>query len=116
MRIVAILRSSSILLISLFLPTPPALAGDVEVELATGDGFVIKNAGGATERLRIDETTGNISRNGALFVHTTGTENTFVGEGAGNLAMSGVGGNSAFGAAAYPDTEPERGLFSLSAR
>ena len=61
----------------------PALAADVEVQLPAGDGFVIKNNTGTSERLRVDEATGNISRNGALFVHTTGTDNTFVGEGAG---------------------------------
>ncbi len=61
-----------------------ALAGDVEVQLPAGDGFVVKDNTGAIERLRVDEATGNISRNGALFVHTTGTDNTFVREGAGN--------------------------------
>ena len=44
MRIVVILKSSSILLISLFLLTPPALASDVEVELATGDGERTRHA------------------------------------------------------------------------
>ena len=64
--------------------THPALAGDVTVTLDAGAGFVIKNNTGAIERLRVDEATGNISRNGALFVHTTGADNTIVG--AGNLA------------------------------
>jgi len=53
----------------------PALAADVTVTLPAGDGFVIEDNTGTTERLRVDEATGNISRNGALFVHTTGTAN-----------------------------------------
>ena len=69
----------------------PAVAGDVEVQLPAGDGFVIQDNTGAIERLRIDEATGNVSRNGALFVHTTGTDNTFVGEGAGNTGTTGLG-------------------------
>ena len=68
---------------------PPALAGDVSVQLDAGTGFSIKNSTGAIERLRVDEATGNISRNGALFVHTTGTNNTFVGADAGNTATTG---------------------------
>jgi hypothetical protein len=76
-----------------------ARAADVEVQLGANDGFVIKNNDGTIERLRVDEATGNISRNGALFVHTTGTNNTFVGEGAGNLSTTG-GRNSALGSAA----------------
>lgn len=87
----------SISLTILALVASPALGGDVEVELSAGDGFVIKNAGGAINRLRVEEATGNISRNGALFVHTTGTKNTFVGEGAGSIATTGIGSNSAFG-------------------
>ena len=56
----------------------------MEVQLPAGDGFVVKDNTGTIERLRVDEATGNVSRNGALFVHTTGVRNTFVGEGAGN--------------------------------
>ena len=73
-----------------------ASAADVAVQLSAGDGFVVKDNTGVIEWLRIDEATGNISRGGALFVHTTGDGSTFVGEGAGNLATSGVR-NSAFG-------------------
>ncbi len=62
------------------------LADDVEVQLDANDGFVVKDNTGAIERLRVDEATGNISRNGALFVHTTGTSNIFVGEGAPRFA------------------------------
>jgi hypothetical protein len=87
----------SILLISSVFLAFPAWAGDVEVQLGAGDGFVIKDNTGALERLRVDEATGNVSRNGALFVHTTGgSNNTFVGEGAGNLSTTGSS-NSAFG-------------------
>jgi hypothetical protein len=75
----------------------PALAGDVSVQLDAGAGFSVKNSTGAIERLRVDEATGNVSRNGALFVHTTGTGNLFVGPGAGNTSTSGTGYNAAFG-------------------
>ncbi|HXK22708.1 MAG TPA: tail fiber domain-containing protein [Myxococcota bacterium] len=78
----------------------PARAGDVSVKLDSGAGFTIKNSTGAIERLRVDEATGNVSRNGALFVHTTGANNLFVGPGAGNTGTFGPGGNSAFGAGA----------------
>ena len=76
---------------------PLARAGDVSVKLDIGAGFAVKNNSGAIERLRVDESTGNISRNGALFVHTTGTNNLFVGPGAGNPSTTGFGGNLAFG-------------------
>ena len=82
---------------SLILLSSLALAGDVEVQLPAGDGFVVKDNTGAIERLRVDEATGNVSRNGALFVHTTGNNNTFVGEGAGNTGTTGIGKNAAFG-------------------
>jgi hypothetical protein len=73
----------------------PALAADVTVTLDAGSGFVVEDNTATTERLRVDEATGNVSRNGALFVHTTGTS-TFVGAGAGNLSTTGFG-NAAFG-------------------
>ena len=78
----------------------PARAADVTVTLDAGDGFVVEDNTATIERLRVDEATGNISRNGALFVHTTGTDNTFVGDSAGSTATSGLGQNSAFGASA----------------
>ena len=75
-----------------------ARAGDVSVKLDAGSGFSIKNSTGTVERLRVDETTGNISRNGMLFVHTTGP---FVGTGLFVGYLAGVsdnaGGNTAFG-------------------
>jgi hypothetical protein len=75
-----------------------ALAGDVSVKLDANAGFVIENSNGAIERLRVDEATGNVSRNGALFVHTTGApSNLFIGPGAGNTSTSGSGGNTAVG-------------------
>jgi hypothetical protein len=86
----------SLVLAAAFAPWS-ARAGDVTVQLDSGAGFVVKDSTGAIERLRVDEATGNISRNGALFVHTTGTGNLFVGFGAGNISTSGVGGNSAIG-------------------
>src|SRR3990172_2567851 len=69
---------------------PPALAADVSVTLDAGAGFAVKDNTGAIERLRVDEATGNLSRNGALFVHTTGVRSTFVGAAAGNLATTGA--------------------------
>ena len=72
---------SVLLTMSLALWSPAALADDVTVTLPAGDGFVVKDNTGAIERLRVDEATGNVSRNGALFVHTTGANSTFVGEG-----------------------------------
>ncbi len=74
----------------------PAPAADVTVQLPAGDGFVVQDNTGGVEHLRVDEGTGNVSRNGALFVHTTGSNNTFVGELAGNTGPIG-GFNSAFG-------------------
>ena len=74
-----------------------ARAGDVTVQLDSGSGFSVRNASGAIERLRVDEATGNVSRNGALFVHTTGTQNVFVGTGAGTATTSGLGQNTALG-------------------
>lgn len=76
-----------------------AQAADVSVQLDAGSGFSVKNSTGATQRLRVDEATGNLSRNGALFVHTTGPGNTFVGLSAGSLATTGAN-NTAFGQAA----------------
>jgi len=77
--------------------SPAARAGDVSVELDGGSGFVIEDATGEIERLRVDEATGNLSRNGALFVHTTGANNLFIGAGAANTATTGDGGNTAVG-------------------
>ena len=77
----------------------PALAADVTVTLPAGDGFVVKDNTGAIERLRVDEATGNISRNGALFVHTTSLSgnSTFVGRNAGANVGSFTGRNTGFG-------------------
>ena len=91
-------RNRTLLLLSLLLLTltAAAQAADVSVTLPAGDGFVVKDNTATVARLRVDEATGNVSRNGALFVHTTGTDNTFVGESAGNLTLTGSN-NSAFG-------------------
>jgi hypothetical protein len=43
---------------------------------------------------------GNIIKNGIPFIHNFGTNNTFVGDNAGNFITSGSGGNSAFGVSA----------------
>lgn len=103
------------------LQVPPAWAGDVSLPLPAGDGFTVKDNTGAIERLRVDDATGNVSRNGALFVHTTGADSLFVGAGAGSLASSGAAnvgvgpgallynttgsGNSAFGEDALTDNQ-----------
>jgi hypothetical protein len=93
--------SRALFLATALLAAAPALAGDVSVQLDAGAGFSVKNSTGATERLRVDEATGNVSRNGALFVHTTGaSNNTFVGVNAGNTSTTGIGGNTAFGTSA----------------
>ncbi len=73
-----------------------ALADDVRVTLGAGDAFSVEDNTGAVERLRLEEASGNLSRNGALFVHTTGTNNLFVGPGAGNPATTGSA-NAGFG-------------------
>ena len=76
-----------------------ARAGDVNLTLDSGAGVSIVDHNGI-ERLRVDEATGNVSRNGALFIHTTGAGfDTFVGADAGNLTTTGAA-NSAFGAEA----------------
>src|SRR6202008_2522164 len=77
--------------------SPAAYAGDVSVKLDMGAGFSVKNSTGAAERLRVDEATGNISRNGSLFVHTTGPSNLFIGQGAGNPAILAGAGNTGVG-------------------
>ena len=60
-----------------------AAADDVTVQLGAGDGFVIQDSTGTVERLRVDEATGNVSKDGVLFLHTTGSDGTFLGENAG---------------------------------
>jgi hypothetical protein len=97
-------RLESVLLcLSALAGAGPALAGDISLRLDTGSGFSIRNGTGLIERLRVDEATGNVTRNGSLFVHTTGNNNLFVGAGAGDLATSGGGFNTAFGIASLSD-------------
>ncbi|MEZ4218057.1 MAG: tail fiber domain-containing protein [Myxococcota bacterium] len=92
-----LLRRSTLPAFLVLLWTLPAYASDLTVTLSPNDGFVVKNSTGTTDRLRVEEATGNISRNGALFVHTTGTKSLFVGPSAGTLTASGLGRNTAFG-------------------
>lgn len=87
------LKSTFCCLVFLVVATP-VLAGDVAVKLDAGSGFVIQNSTGSVQRIRVDEATGNVSRNGALFVHTTG--GTFVGSNAGNTTATGLS-NTGFG-------------------
>lgn len=82
-------------------------AADVDVQLPAGDGFVIQNNAGTVERLRVDEATGNISRNGALFVHTTGSANLFVGYATGGNLSTGYA-LSAFGRQALQENTTGR--------
>jgi hypothetical protein len=90
-------RTSAALLLAAFLALPAAArADDVSIELDTAGAFVVKNNGGSIERLRIDEATGNISRNGLLFLHTSGDDSTFLGFMSGTLTTTGSN-NSAFG-------------------
>lgn len=53
--------------------TLPAYAADVILQLPAGDGFVFQGNTGTTDFLRLDDATGDISREGAMFVHTTGS-------------------------------------------
>ena len=57
-----------------------------------GDGFVVEKITASSERLRVDESAGNISRNGALFVRTSSDPfgNTFVGKYAGSTSTKGT--------------------------
>ena len=80
----------------LALLSPPGLAADVVVKLSAGDGFVVKDNTGTIDRFRVDEATGNITRNDDLFVHTT-NGSLFVGQQAGNTSITGIGANTAFG-------------------
>ncbi len=84
----------------LFLAPHQAVAADVTLTLDAGFGFVIENDPQTVELLRIDEASGNVFRNGQLFLHTTGgTESMFFGEFAGNLTTTGLR-NSGFGRSA----------------
>src|SRR5262245_5200683 len=92
-------RHGAFLGIFLLLSLSPATtrAGDVSVTLDSGAHFSVKKNTGAIERLRVDEATGNIWRNGVLLVHTTGAfDNLFVGS-SGGFSNTGWG-NVAVGA------------------
>ena len=85
-----------------------ARADDVTVTLDAASGFVIEDNAATIQRLRVDEATGNISRNGALFVHTTGTDSTYVGEAAGNSATTGLMKGLGYGKGyRYAHNEPD---------
>jgi hypothetical protein len=90
----------------LLLLSSPALAADVSVRLDAGTGFNVLDSAGSTVRLRVDEATGNVSRNGALFVHTTGSsDNLFIGRLSGNPGSSGFANTSlGYGALYYVTT------------
>jgi hypothetical protein len=91
-------RATVSILISCVFLAASARAGDVSIRLDAGTGFVVKNSTGAIERLRVHEATGNISRNGALFVHTSGsTDSLFVGVGAGASTVSCCGADANVG-------------------
>ena len=122
-------RTLSILLISSALLAFPAWAGDVEVQLGAGDGFVIKDSTD-TERWRVDES-GNLTRSGSLFLHE-GSSSVFLGPLAGSansefynsgfgtqsLGVNTTGSrNSAFGAYALVDntTAGDNSAFGTSA-
>jgi hypothetical protein len=69
------LRRVYLALVAALALASPALAADISVQLDSGAGFSVKNNTGAIERLRVDEATGNVSRNGALFVQRPGGRN-----------------------------------------
>ncbi len=50
-------------------------------------------------------TAGNITKGGALFLHTYGAANTFLGWGSGNLTMTGTGQNTVVGDSAFKFNE-----------
>jgi hypothetical protein len=95
---------------------PGAAADDFVISVPNGAGFVVKTLSSSVDSFRVDSITGNISRNGALFIHTTGFASLFVGASAGNTAVTGAqntgigfgaltgitsgSNNSAFGASA----------------
>ena len=91
------IRLSSLALAAALAGASLASAGDVAVKLDAGSGFAIKDNTGSVDRLRVDEATGNVSRDGELFLHSTGTQNLFLGVNAGNIATTGPGGNTAVG-------------------
>ena len=98
------IRLPSLALAAALALAAPAFAGDVSVKLDAGTGFSIQDSTGTIERLRVDEATGNVSRNGALFVHTTGPNNLFVGAGAGSAATTGAGNTAVGFRALYSNT------------
>jgi hypothetical protein len=70
---------------------------------------------GITGNLRIGDSTamgGNVLKGGALFIHNFGTNNTFIGKGAGNLTMTGDGNNTAAGSLAL--TSNTTGSFNIA--
>ena len=69
--------------------TAAAHAGELIVKMTADDGIMALNRDETIVRWRLDEATGNISRNGALFVHTT-SSNLFVGAGAGNTSVTAI--------------------------
>ncbi len=91
------IRLCTLVLATALVPAAPTFAADVSIQLDAGSGFSVKGSTGAIERLRVEEATGNVSRNGALFVHTTGENNLFIGPGAGSTSTTGLGGNSSLG-------------------
>ena len=62
-----------------------------------------------TMRDSTDAATGNILKEGVLFLHNFGTDNTFIGANAGNLMTSGSGRNAAIGAGALQSNTTGRG-------
>ncbi len=77
------------LLTPLLVLPAPALAGDVILTLDAGDGFVIEDNTATVERLRVDEATGDVYRNGELLIHTIGTNNLFIGKDVGSTTNPG---------------------------
>jgi hypothetical protein len=70
---------------------------------------------GSTGNLGIGDSTamgGNVLKGGALFIHNFGTNNTFIGKGAGNLTMTGDGNNTAAGSLAL--TSNTTGSFNIA--
>ena len=102
MRAPILRRSLSLIAVGIVtLFSTPALAqtfGWTFPNLSFIEWVWVIDEGGNNLVMEIELENGNITRNGFLFVHTTGTQNTFVGEDAGNVStITGASQNSAFG-------------------
>jgi len=91
--------SATLAAMLMLLPASATRAADTVLGLGAGDNLIVQDSTATVTRFGIAESTGNLTRNGQLFVHTTAAisgGSTFVGAGAGNPSTSGSL-NTAFG-------------------